>query len=146
MSRNFTQELADNENSWNPYSGVPLVVKIANLTKRHPVFYSQWKQIYMIVFIKRQRQYSFTPTPRFRSSFLPTSSSQNSTTRTSILSSRIVKLSKDIALLKTLNLTLVKVEDFSALNEYSRVLQEDMDALQSFKLNFNSTIYSTDPY
>ena len=32
------------------------------------------------------------------------------------------------------------------LNEYSRVLQDDLDALQSFKLNFNSTFYSTDPY
>ena len=48
LSKDFTNSLAENEQAWNPYTGVPLEIKIGNLTDLHNQLYIYWRQIYMI--------------------------------------------------------------------------------------------------
>ena len=145
LSKKFTQDLANNSELFDSSNSIPLSTKITNMTALHSRLYGYWRQIYMIAFKKRQRQYSFTLTPLNRIFILSTSNTLNATTRTKILNSRIAILGKDIGLLRVLSETLKFGNETALVQDYISVLQNDMDVLEQYKVNFNSTFYDSDP-
>ena len=66
LSQNFTVALTASSDDMNSASLTPLDTRIANLRALHLELHGYWKEIFMLAFIKRWRQYSFTTFPRSR--------------------------------------------------------------------------------
>ena len=82
LSQNFTLALTASSNDMNPASLTPLATRVANFKALHLKLYGYWRDIFMLAFIKRWRQYSFSPAPLSRLTILSVANSGNATTRT----------------------------------------------------------------
>ena len=144
LSTNFSLALNASSDDMDPLSTTPITTRITRLYALYLKLYGYWREIYMIAFIKRWRQYSFTPTPLARLSILTSANAGNATLRTILLNKRIARVSKDLGLLQVLAQTLSNSSEIDNVTTYSQELQQDVDFLVQYRDNFNSTFWDSD--
>ena len=150
LSQNFTAALTSSSDDMNPASLTPLTTRVANLKALHLKLYGYWRDIFMLAFIKRWRQYSFTPAPFSRLTILSVANSGNATTRTNLLNKRIARISRDLSLLQVLtrdlNSTdnLNRTQDIQQIMNYTTELEGDLSEFTQFRDSFNSSFWNTD--
>ena len=150
LSQNFTIALTASSDDMDPASLTPLATRVANLKALQLKLYGYWREIFMLAFIKRWRQYSFTPAAIARLSILSVANSGNATTRTNLLNKHIAKISKDLGLLQVLTRDLNTTEnlnstqDLQLIKDYTDELEADIASLIDYRDSFNSTFWDDD--
>ena len=150
LSQNFTIALTASSDDMDPASLTPLATRVANLKALQLKLYRFWREIFMLAFIKRWRQYSFTPAAIARLSILSVANSGNVTTRTNLLNKRIAKFSKDLGLLQVLTRDLNTTENLSStqdlllIKDYTDELEAEIASLIDYRDSFNSTFWDND--